>query len=273
MKPAHVSLRSVHKRFSIAVMAAILLLTLSAVAHAGPTAYLFTGTDQWGTLDLTTGVFTQLGSTGLLLSGTGTFGGNVYGGVEHGDTLYQVNVANDSLTSIGSGSITYGDTGSTATGLYAYNLSGDTLDSINASTGAATLLGPTGIALGSVVGMSAGPGGLYLAMDYGSGSMLYLLNTTTGASTLIGNTGVSEIGAMVWINGVLYAGSIGDNALWTINTTTGVGTFLTNTSGGNTTFWGLVPTTTTTPESSSLLLLGTGLVGIFAAARRRFYSR
>ena len=42
-----------------------------------------------GTIDLNTGVFTQLGNTGTLLAGIGTLNGNYYGGQWGGSTLYR----------------------------------------------------------------------------------------------------------------------------------------------------------------------------------------
>ena len=70
------------------------LLFLTSAAFADDFAYDFTGSNQWGTIDLNTGVFTQLGNTGTLLAGIGTLNGNYYGGQWGGSTLYQVNPAN-----------------------------------------------------------------------------------------------------------------------------------------------------------------------------------
>jgi len=250
-----------------------LVLTLAIVTssvYASPTAYVFTGSQEWGTMNLTTGVFTSLGNAGIQVTGLGTAGGNVYGELWKGGTLYQINVTNGSLTKIGSDSVDFNGLGSTPTGLYGYDGSNQNLYSINPSTGAATLLGSTGIALGTCDGMSVGPGGLYLAMDYGAGSLLYLLNTTNGSATLVGDTGVPGIGAMVWIGGVLYAGNdFGTLSVWTLNTTTGLGTLVANTSGMPDNFWGLAPVPTPVPEPSSLLCLGSGLTGVVAATRRK----
>ena len=45
-----------------------LALSLAGNLRADSYAYVFTLTDQFGTMDLDTGAFSQLGTTGLLLS-------------------------------------------------------------------------------------------------------------------------------------------------------------------------------------------------------------
>lgn len=190
------------KHAVLGALAIVLLLT--SAAYAGPNAYLYTGNEYWGTINLTTGMFTVLGNTGVKLASTGEYKGTIYGADLFGDTLYRVNLANGHLTAIGNGSISYYDLGSTAIGLYGLGDNSD-LYSINPATGATTLIGPTGVSL-STTGMSNGPGGLYMTVDSGADSLLYRLNTSTGKATLIGNTGVARIGALVWENRVLYAG-------------------------------------------------------------------
>jgi outer membrane protein assembly factor BamB len=64
-------------------------------------------------MDLDTGAFSQLGTTGLLLSGLGVANGKIYGGATNGNTLYQVNPSDGTLTPVGNGQISYYDTGST----------------------------------------------------------------------------------------------------------------------------------------------------------------
>jgi hypothetical protein len=166
--------------------------------------------DQYGTLDLNTGVFTKLGSPGDM-SGFGEVGGKLYAGAESGGATYSVNPANGSDTPVGVGSATYDAFGSTTTGLFGVSLPsiGNPFltYSVNPASGAATLLGSTGqmIGNGGVTGISSGSSTLYWTwtpLSGGGNSILYSLNPTTGFATAIGNTG-GLIGAMVFVNGTL----------------------------------------------------------------------
>jgi hypothetical protein len=211
-------------------------------------AYESTGNDLFGIVDLNTGVFTPVGSTGPRLVGLGSYGGIIYGAVQGDNTLYSVNTSTGALTAIGTGNIAYGGFGSTTSGLYGLGLNGD-LYSINPANGAATDLGPTGLSWGGIVmGMSAGSSALYLTQN----NLIYSLDTTNGSATLIGTTneGESGFGALVSIGGTLYGGAYGASTpdIYTIDPQTGTTTFVaaspsTPFAPGVAGFWGLAPTT------------------------------
>jgi hypothetical protein len=144
------------------------------------------GCDLFGVRDLNTGVCTSQGSMAQTLAGLGSYGGVIYGGAYHGNTLYSVNTSTGALTAIGTGDIGggCGDFGSTTSGLYAFGGNGN-LYSINPVTGAATDVGPTGLSFGGVVmGMSAGSSTLNLTQN----NSRYALSTTNGSATLIGTS-------------------------------------------------------------------------------------
>ena len=210
------------------LFALIAVITPAATAQSN-TVYAITEAGVFGTLNLTSGAFTELGNSGVTLAGLGAFGGAVYGGVDNGSTLYQVNLSNGNLTGIGAASFNYADFGSTTSSLYgtSFASNGHNLYSINAGNGSATLIGPIGLPA-CYCAMSSGGSTLYFASDTGSGSVLYSLNTTTGAATPIGNTGVNEIDSMIVTSGVLYANTVA-GALYTLNTSTGTATFVANT--------------------------------------------
>jgi hypothetical protein len=96
--------------------------------------------DQFGTVDLSTGVFSPIANESLQLNGLGVANGKLYG--VSGGTLYQVNPANGSLTSVGTSPANYAYVGSTLTGLYA--AAGGYLYYVDPGTGAATRIG-TGV--------------------------------------------------------------------------------------------------------------------------------
>jgi hypothetical protein len=217
----------------------LFLLVMAGLASAQtPIAYEFVGSsDNWGTVDLTTGTFSQTGNTGALLSGLGVGpGGLLYGGLDASGTLYQVNPANGNLTTVGTSSVAYNDFGSTTDGVYALDTTLN-LYSVNTTTGATTLIGPTGLIVSTTIGLSTGSETLYFTD--GPNAILYSINTSTGAATEIGSTGIREIGALVYENGTLYAGSNNPSAaLYALNPATGAATFVGNASGP---FWGLAP--------------------------------
>jgi hypothetical protein len=247
---------------AVAVTILALMAASAVTVLADISAYEEVGNTSFGTLDLNTGVYTQIGVSGLLLSGLGEVNGVVYGGAEESNVLYSVNTSTGALTAIGTNNVMlYGDTGSTLTGLYAIGRD-SFLYSINVSTGAATQIGYLGTPIGGVIGMSSNSSTLY----YTSDDNLYTVNTTTGAATLVGSTG-SLIGAMVTVNGTLYAGVESPLLVDTLNPATAVLTTGPAETGAPSDFWGLVPESVT-PEPGYSTLVGLG-IAILVLLRRR----
>jgi hypothetical protein len=231
--------------------------------------------EQYGTLDLTTGVFTLFGRPGDQ-AGFGELGGKLYAGDVEGDTS-SVNPANGSDTFIATGSTNYDTFGSTTTGVYA--VSDPTRGnpfltySVNPATGVATLLGSTGQDLnanGGTASLSTGSNTLYWTWTAGPHSILYSLNTTTGFANEVGDTD-AIIGAMVYVNGTLYGEEI-SGGIDILNTSDGLATPTGVTVSGLTRseiLYGMAPLIASTPEPSSVLFLITA----FAVMGYRFRVR
>lgn len=148
------------------LITSLALVALTVPASAGSLVYVVNGPPsgggQFGTIDLATGAFKQIGPN----------------------------------TPEGSTSLVPGPNGS----LYTFDFSGN-LDSINPATGVTTRIGPTGLADCSAPPASpCGPhsanafasvGGQLYVTDFAN--KLYRVNPGTGAATLIGSTGIPEV--------------------------------------------------------------------------------
>jgi hypothetical protein len=239
----------------LSIAIGIFLFGASSVAKAA-TAYMATGGGAFGTIDLNTGVFTQLGLTtnvpvvGLALVGTTLYADGQGTGNNHGQ-LYSVNPATGALMSIGSPTgINFTAFGSYGGTLYAldYSSANANLYSINSSTGGATLIGPTntGQPLAGYWALSTNSTALYFSLN----SNLYTLNTSTGQATVVGGLGGSiQVGAIAEVGGVLYAGQDSPQPplkIVSLNKSTGAATAfsnVTNSPGSNASYIsGLAPT-------------------------------
>jgi hypothetical protein len=213
---------------AISLIGLVLFLAAGPVAKAQNSIFAITSAGEFGTLNLSTGTFTKIGDSGKVLAGlagTGT-GGNLYGAVNVGSTLYRVNLANGALVTVGSGTpgVEFADFGGTTTGLYGIDTSFN-LYSV-ATNGTDTLIGTTGLSNSGLSGMSSGGSALYATVTSGSDSILYSIDTTTGAAAIVGDTGVGSISGLVFIKGKLYATSTN---LYTLDLKTGKATLVANT--------------------------------------------
>jgi hypothetical protein len=252
-----------------------LLFAAAISLKAGPLAYAVTTGEQFGAIDLSTGVFTQIdASEGFVMAGLGVAGGNLYTEAysTFNPTLDAINPITGALSPVGNGgaAVELFAFGSTTSGLYALggNTTDFTLYSINSSTGVATAIGLTGLANGGAYSLSTNSSTLFFAQ--GANSTLYTINTSTGASASVGPFGGGEqMGAMVFTGGTLYGNDSAPlfNSISTINTATGAATLgpsVTGTASGFS-LVGLAPdplSAAASPEPSTWLLLACGLSGL-----------
>ncbi len=259
--------------FSVNLLFGICLGPLQGIAKADDLTYVTTTSQAFGTLDVNTGAFTQLGTSGSYLEGLGESGGDLYGISSAGaggattNELYRINTANGALTPVASTSVSIIEFGSTTSGLFGLGFGYTDLYSINPVNGVATLLGPTGISTQTTSGISVGANSLYLMISSPSSSKLYSLNTSTGASTLVGSSSPGVcLKSMAYEDGTLYDASgycfLGSKT-FTVDPANGNSSFLANVSGfGDLNGMApvLAPSGPSTPEPKTTFLLGVGLM-------------
>jgi uncharacterized protein (TIGR03437 family) len=217
------------------LLAAGMVAVSAATLHAADTIAYGNNpfNNQFGTVDLNTGVFTRLGNS-VTTTGFGVSGGALYG--INGGYVYQFNFSTGALTVAPNYSLSNNlqGFGSTNTGLFLVDGYGD-LSSVNPVTGTPTRIGTTGVTAGlgsGVLSTSTDSSTLYWVNNGASGPNLYRLNTSTGTAALVGTTGNGAgsgvVQAMVFQGGALWA-SLGYNtgpAIGTLNTLTGAETIV-----------------------------------------------
>src|SRR5579862_7508952 len=113
---------SLRNRRRFQLIGALFVVLLASPIRADDAAYFLAG-GQFGTIDLTTGAQTLLGTPSYnfgFTAGLGELGGTLYtAGYNAGGTLYTVNPKSGGLNAVGNSSIIFFSLGSTNTGLYA----------------------------------------------------------------------------------------------------------------------------------------------------------
>jgi hypothetical protein len=254
------------------------LTTSVETASAGLTAYVTTYSNEFGTLDLETGVYTRIGTdhtdNPIIGMGFGT-DGLLYGLDNTFDNshLWQINPTTGQITDLG------------GTGFWAVGAGGDSQGKLialerysNPTIAAFTPPSKTDTSIGSVSfdgdGLVApdSTGNIYLSEFGFFGDTLHKFDTATGQSTEIGLMQDEYIVTGSFNQGTLYGISF-DNEIFTINTTTGASTFITSTSiDVEDGFGSLVfQPTQAVPEPSTLAMTAAAALALFAgrAARGR----
>jgi PEP-CTERM motif len=248
---------------------------------------------RFGTVDLTTGAFNQIGPaiadplSGLLPQPNGSLLS-----ISASGNLDSVNPASGAVSVIGAtglGNLAY-DIAELNGTVYATDLNSN-LYTVNTTTGTVTLIGATGIppcpSLTNPADISdetlfAAGGQLYATFD-GINLMtsalvnspeLYQINPATGIATPVGSTALG-LDAAVQVNGVVYGfdfGYTGSNTVPSLNLANGNTTFVTDyvtspVANGPNAFdiEGAAPT----PEPASFPLVGAGIGLIFLSVRRK----
>jgi hypothetical protein len=285
------------------------LALFAASARAGPVVYAVSNnynnfTGEFGTVDLTTGAFNQIGPdiSDLPVGLVPEPNGNLLT-ISASGNLDSINPATGLVSVIGAIPVVgIGEPGNAPYSIaelngtvYATDLYSN-LYTLNTTTGAATLIGPTGIPICPSVTSSTeisdetlftANGNLYATFDGINLTTLavvdspefYQINPATGVATLVGPTALG-LDAAVQVNGTVYGlafGYAGSNTVLSLNLANGNTTFLNDyvsspAPGGGNSFdiQGASPT----PEPDSLTLVGIGIAAaaVLISRRRKRFS-
>lgn len=227
-------------RFSILLAILLAVAFLVSSANAGPLVYVVTGTQQFGTVDLSTGQFNAIGGgmpdalSNLVWWKDGTLLTVTLGGANAPGSLAKINPATGEETIIGQTGLGFNtfDLGEARGQLYATDLS-NVIYSVDPATGVATPITATGIPPDPAIPLTFNSDGTFHLCDeglYSVGGKLYAnfdafdidpsqtpptvarmrvapaiwqIDPATGLATFIATTD-SQIGALVEVNGKIY---------------------------------------------------------------------
>ena len=245
----------------VAAMLVFVLASAGAV-KADNLAYEVTGSGDLGIVDLNTGVYTEVGNMGGVLSGLGEVNDVIYGGANGGAMLYSVNPTSGALTPIGNGSMD----------LLEYRFHAHRAVRPRPRWGSLVCQYVHGRHHPDRIDRHHLRPPLYSFNEFEhvvSCRQRIPLRPQHGhwAPTLLGSTGTTGISSLVMENSVLFAAIASPQSIDTLNPATGADTSSVAETGARGYSWGLAPMSAPIPGAA--LLLGFGLVGL-AAARRRF---
>lgn len=287
------------------LIVSLALVLFTATAGAGPVVYVITGNQQFGTIDIVTGAFHQIGPDtpdgqgGLVQAPNGSLFSLTFS-----SNLESINPATGITSIIGPTGLaaceavdgTCGPNSANGLGgldgkLYATDF-GNNLYTVNAATGAASLIGPTGVP-GVPAGFPDFTGIPFKVFDEGLsgvGGMLYAtfnaftfdpatrtivttvvppylyqIDPSTGKTTRVAPT-LPALSATVDVNGTFYAFKANTRQLLTLDLSNGNTRFVTNIDPAAGLIVGAAPAV---PEPASVALAGIGIAAIVALKRRR----
>jgi PEP-CTERM motif len=239
--------------------------------------------NEFGMLDVNTGVFTQIGLYPLPyrrgdvdnVYGLGFTGPGQLSAIDQIGNVYAVDPTNANLTLLTSTGIFPSGGGGDRDGhLYFFNTGGappnptPDFDSVNVGTGVVTTVAsfPAGndgfVAVGS-------NGDLFVTGVGANGDDLFRIDPSNGLVTDLGPTGVSQLFAGVFAGSTLY-GFDPFGGIYTVNTLTGAATFMgtCNLPDGDL-IYSVAFSPQSVPEPSTLILGGFGVLFVAGALRCR----
>jgi hypothetical protein len=249
---------------------AVVVALWSAIAppptRADLSVYVTGSGNEFGTLDLTTGAFSQIATLALpagdAIYGMG-FGANgmLYGvDSEPNANLWQINPSNGAVTELGAiGQSAAGATSDASGTLYVISQDVNGIYStLNPPSTSPNVVGPTGISSGGLMAVSADGSQLFTTTPSMTSSTwdLVSLNPSTGAASIVGDTSYTPDTGL-FVGNTLYGFDTTYDTIVTLNTTTGAGTQVATYSLPN---GDVIVSAAAIPEPSSLVLGAIGTV-------------
>jgi len=222
------------QRILLAVGALAVFVPINS-SSAAPIVYVADLQNDFGTLDLSTGAFTQIGTLNLpagdAIYGMG-FGpdGNLYGLDAQPDaTLWEINPATADVTEVGTTDQSAAGATTDAAGTM-FALSQDINANYFTLTPPSTttnVVGATGYSAGGLTAVTPDGSAFYITVPSNTSPNYDLasVNVSNGDVTDIGSTGYTP-DAGLFVDGTLYGFDTSSNAIVTLNTTTGAGTYV-----------------------------------------------
>jgi hypothetical protein len=269
-------------RTALVVSAITLWASVNPLAvQAGPTVYVAGVSNEFGTLDLTTGAFTRIG-TMFLPGGDAIFGmgfgadGKLYGlDSQTNANLWSINVTNGDVTNIGPiGQSVIGSTADAAGKMFALSQSANNslFFTLNPPSLATNVVGPTGIQGDGLAAVNAAGTAMFAGIVSGLTDHIASVDLKTGIATDLGNSGFSLFTGL-FVHRTLYGFDGNNFAIVTIDTTTGAGTQVGTYSlpNGDAIDAVATPLASAVPEppTAALGLCATGVLGSFGVMRHR----
>lgn len=259
---------TIMRKLSMAVVGAA-FVALGTVGSAQAGTFISTSSGQVGTVDPSTGAFTQLGSLGPAFFDIALSNDNNLFGNDSSGTFFSINPVSGSSSLIGIGAFVNGLGFSISNVLYGTGGSG--FYTIDTTTGGASLVA-------SIAGFNSSGdiafdpvNNRFLATSSGDSLWSIALN---GVGTKIGEIGFGGVYGLIFDQGTLF-GYTSDRKQIVIDPATGVGTFNKNVTGVNGAIYGTasLPSTgpiNSVPEPGTVFgLLAFGAMGVGSMLKRK----